>query len=257
MFAANVALPSSMRGAVTSEEIMRRIHHSKQAGGKTGQPLARFAEFHAHLQLADEQEKAKIAREIHHDMGGNLAAIKMALSRVAKRIPPEQGELRAQIAYVNSLVDQTFDLTQQISGELRPPILDAGIVAALEWAAKDFSARFGRPCEFAAPVEEPVLSDAQTIVVFRVVQESLSNVAKHAAASRVIVRLFTDAQALVLEVADNGGGLIPGSPGIDQLFGIRSMVIRAQALGGEFAITDRAQGGTLVQLRIPLPAHRH
>jgi two-component system sensor histidine kinase UhpB len=201
----------------------------------------------------NEPERTRIAREIHDDLGGNLAAIKMALALLTRRLPPENPILSEKAAYVDALVDRTIDAMHRIIDDLRPGVLDLGLVAALEWQVREFGKQLGVPCEFLADAREPALDPDQVIGLFRIVQEALTNIGKHAGASRVQVRLAASANNLRLEVADNGRGIGPSERARLASHGIRGMRERAHALGATLALTQAPGGGTVVAISLPLP----
>ncbi|MHB8759156.1 MAG: sensor histidine kinase, partial [Thiobacillus sp.] len=207
----------------------------------------------AHVETAKEQERLYLAREVHDDLGGNLTTIKIGLSCLARQLPPAQTPLAERVRYLDNLVDQTFDAAHRIASNLRPAALDFGIVAAIDSQLQ----RFGRNTEieytFSAPADDVPLDPAAAIAVFRIVQEGLTNVAKHARATRVRLELVRERDSLRLTLTDNGCGLpVVQNGNARPAFGILGMSERAAALGGDFAVRPAACGGTELALRIPL-----
>ncbi|WP_019141149.1 PAS domain-containing sensor histidine kinase [Noviherbaspirillum massiliense] len=243
------ALPE---GGVQWEGIMTNITQSKLEEEEIKRSRAQLAELSAHVEIVKEQERTRIAREIHDDLGGNLTAIKMALSLVVRRLPPDQSQLADKARYVDSLVDRTIEAVHRISMDLRPSILDFGIVAAIEWQAREFERQAGIPCEFSSDSEDISLHPDQAIALFRIFQEALTNISKHAGASRVVVRLNCSSDEAMLEIADNGRGIAPADRMKPKSYGIRGMVERASALGGELTVSQAPEGGSVVAIRIPL-----
>jgi two-component system, NarL family, sensor histidine kinase UhpB len=247
------ALPG---GAVRWEGIMTNITESRREQEEVRHSRARLAELTAHIEKVKEQERTRIAREIHDDLGGNLTAIKMALAMLAARLPPGDPLLHDKAAYVDQLVDRTIDAVHRISLDLRPPLLDLGIVAALEWLCKEFEQQAGLPCAFSANAREVALDHDQATALFRIVQEALTNIAKHAGASRVTVKLARTRHQVSLKIADNGGGIWQGDRAKPDSFGIRGMTERARALGGTLTLSHAVGGGTVVAIKIKCDDHR-
>jgi two-component system sensor histidine kinase UhpB len=210
-----------------------------------------LAELNSHSELVKEQERARIARELHDDLGGNLTAIKMTLAMLARHLPEQPAMLSEKAAYLDSLVDRTIDCVHRISRDLRPSTLDLGIVAALEWQASEFTERTGIACR-ANVIEDIALDDDQATALFRIAQEALTNIAKHASATEVVVDLRRTAEHLQLSICDNGRGMAA----VDRLkpdsFGLRGMDERARALKGSLRLSVPPGGGTMVSILIPL-----
>lgn len=235
--------------------IMLNVTHSRQAEAEIRRSRAQLAALAAHVEAVKEQERLKLAREVHDDLGGNLTAIKIGLSWLMRHLPSGEAGLTQRTAYLDNVVDQTIEATHRIATSLRPPVLDFGIVSALEWQVQHFGRNTDIACVFDAP-DTPVPLDADAAIsVFRIVQEALTNVAKHARATRVRVELALRDGTLEVRVTDNGQGMQPargknGKPG----FGVLGMRERAAALGGELSVQAAKRRGTQVSLRIPLPA---
>jgi signal transduction histidine kinase len=230
---------------------MTNITESKQEQAEIKRSRAQLAELSAHVETVKENERTRIAREIHDDLGGNLTAIKMALALLKKRLP-DDAALTEKTAYVDSLVDRTIESIHRITVDLRPGILDFGIVAAIDWQAKEFEKQLGIPCTFVSSKKEIALHPDQATALFRIFQEALTNIGKHAAATQVRVRLTRTNRSVRLEVVDNGKGIDAADRMKPKSFGIRGMVERASALGGQLSVSNAAKGGTEVNLRIPL-----
>jgi two-component system sensor histidine kinase UhpB len=247
------ALPEQP-GAVQWEGIMSNISASWLERLDATRSRAQLAELTAHSEQVKEHERGRIAREIHDDLGGNLTAIKMALAMLARRLPPEPAQLAERAAYVDALVDRTIEAVQRIALDLRPPLLDFGIVAALEWQLKEFDKRMGIACAFTSNEREMALAPELATALFRIVQEALTNIAKHAGASRVTVALQRQRRHLTLRIGDNGAGLAAADRHKPHSFGLRGMSERAAAFGGSLALAPAAGGGTVVTIKIPLEA---
>jgi two-component system sensor histidine kinase UhpB len=239
-------------GAVQWEGIMSNITANKQEQEEVTHSRARLAELTAHIEQVKEQERTRIAREIHDDLGGNLTAIKMALAMLARRLPPDQPQLAEKAAYVDALVDRTIDAVHRISLDLRPSMLDFGIVAALEWQVGEFEKQNGIACSFSCNDKDIDLGLDHATALFRIFQEALTNIAKHARASRVTVRLQQLRQQITLTIGDNGVGIAATDRQKPQSFGLRGMNERARALGGTMSLTPANGGGTVVTIKIRL-----
>ena len=235
--------------------IMLNVTHSKLAEAQIRRSRAQLSALAAHVESVKEQERLNLAREVHDDLGGNLTAIKIGLSWLMRHLPPGEASLINRTAYLDNVADQTIEATHRIATSLRPPVLDFGIVSAIDWQLQRFSQNTDTAYEFSAPDETIPLSPDAAITVFRIVQEALTNVAKHARATRVKVNLALQQDGLLVTVTDNGQGIQPvrGKNGTHG-FGVLGMSERAAALGGELTVQPAKRRGTQVSLRIPLPA---
>jgi two-component system sensor histidine kinase UhpB len=239
-------------GGVQWEGIMTNITASKLEQQAATDSRAGLAELTAHIEMVKEQERTRIAREIHDDLGGNLTAIKMALAMLARRLPPDQPQLADKAAYVDALVDRTIEAVHRISLDLRPSMLDFGIVAALEWQVGEFEKQVGIACSFDCPEKDIDLGADHATALFRIFQEALTNIAKHAGATRVTVSLQRLRHHIALKIADNGAGVRPADRIKPGSFGLRGMSERARALGGTMALSSPPEGGTIVTIKIKL-----
>ncbi len=243
-----LAAPS---GSVQWEGIMSNITDSRREQIDAVASRASLAELAAHSEQVKEQERTRISREVHDELGGNLTAIKMALAMLAKRLP-EDAVLAEKTQYVDTLVDRTIDCVHRIAAGLRPALLDLGIHAALEWQLQEFARQTGMECSLLANDKEIDLGENQATALFRIFQEALTNIAKHASANRVVVRLQRLRHHICLKISDNGAGMGPGDRDKPQSFGLRGMHERAEALGGTLVLADAPGGGTTVTIKIRL-----
>jgi signal transduction histidine kinase len=206
----------------------------------------------ASLQIAREEERRRIAREIHDDLGQALTAIKIALSSLMLELPGQHRPSKRAESIVK-LIDETISSVRRIATELRPAILDdLGLVAAIEWAAEEFETRTGTKCQLNLPAGPMIIDQERATAVFRIFQEALTNVARHSGATQVDVRLTVDNGELTLEVHDNGIGAGDERLSTSQSLGIMGMRERAVLLGGEFTIRAEPDAGTTIKVRIPL-----
>ncbi|SFY03239.1 Histidine kinase-, DNA gyrase B-, and HSP90-like ATPase [Janthinobacterium lividum] len=243
-------------GTVQWEGIMTNITESRLEQIEVRQSRARLAELTAHIDKVKEHERTRLARELHDDLGGNLTAIKMALAMLARRLPPDDPQLQEKADYVDALVDRSIDAVHRISLDLRPSMLDLGLVAALDWQVKEFARQAGIECQFISNRQHIDLELDQATSLFRIAQEALTNIAKHAQASKVSVRLARQRQHISLSIADNGVGMRLSDRAKPQSFGIRGMAERASALGGTLSLMDGPDGGTILSIKIRLTTAR-
>jgi len=234
------------------EGIMTNITASKLEQEEITRSRAQLAELSAHIDTVKEKERTHIAREIHDDLGGNLTAIKMALALLTRRMPQDDASLTEKADYVEQLVDRTIETVHRIAGDLRPGILDFGLVAAIDWQAKEFEKQMGIPCEFISNKQEIDLDLDQATALFRIFQEALTNIAKHAKASLVSVNLLRANHYVRLEIVDNGVGIDTNDRAKPKSFGIRGMVERSIAMGGSLSVSTAPKGGTVVAIKVPL-----
>jgi two-component system sensor histidine kinase UhpB len=247
--------PQAVLGdAVQWEGIMTNITQSKREEGEIKRSREQLAELSAHVEKVKEDERMRIAREIHDDLGGNLTAIKMALALVTRRLPLGDTALAEKAEYVDALVDRTIEAVHRISMDLRPSLLDFGIVAAIDWQAKEFEKQIGIPCSFTSNKKDIELPPDQSTALFRIFQEALTNIGKHANATRVSIKLVRTNRSVRLEVADNGRGIAARDRVKPKSFGIRGMIERASALGGQLTVSSAAESGSVVELSMPLSA---
>ena len=245
------ATPTALAGgAVRWDGMMTNITESKKEQQEVRQSRARLAELTAHSDRVKEQERARIAREIHDELGGNLTAIKMALAMLAARLDEADPVLRERTDYVDALVDRTIDAVHRISLDLRPALLDLGLVAALEWQVREFGRQAGIAASFSYNQRDMGLDDDQSTALFRIAQEALTNIAKHAGATEVSVKLARLRHYVSLKVTDNGSGIGQHDRAKPASFGLRGMSERTRALGGTLSLSHAPGGGTVVAIKI-------
>ncbi len=209
----------------------------------------RLQELTAHLEQVKEEERRAIAREIHDDIGSTLTALKFELARVAScGLPPQAAP---HLRTMQDLLANAVAASHRIQHDLRPPVLDAGLPAALDWLVKGFGARAQVAAGFESNRDEIDLPPAHAAALYRVAQESLNNVAKHAGATRVGVTLFSSPQDVTLEIADDGVGFDPRQLAATPGFGLRGLVERARALGGWAEIDSGPGRGTTIMFCVP------
>ena len=182
-----------------------------------------------------------------------MTALKMDIAWLGQRIDIGNTGLKKKTEYMSKLIDQTIDTVHRISSDLRPGLLDdLGLVAAIEWQTQDFARRFGLPCRAELSIEDEGIDHRQATALFRILQETLTNVVRHAGASEVTVRLFEKSNALVLEVTDNGRGVTPEQIDDPRSYGLIGMRERVHPWGGTVVITGKPNRGTQVTVTVPL-----
>ncbi len=230
-------------------EIAER-QHAEEELRKSRDQLRALA---ARLQSVREEERAYISREIHDELGQACTAIKMDLALIARKMTKRQIALRAKVDSSIQLVDGTIVTLRRLASELRPRTLDdLGLPAALEAHAQDFESRTGIPCSVILPPEPLTLDTDRSTTIFRIFQESLTNVARHAHATRVEARLRLEGDRILFQVFDNGTGFDPEVAKTRKSLGLIGMQERALLLNGEFKTEGAPGSGTTITLTIPL-----
>jgi PAS domain S-box-containing protein len=236
--------------------VVMDVTERKEAEAELRRSFDQLRALTARVQDAREEERKRVAREIHDELGQALTAIKIDLSSLAHEFPPDVPQVE-KIESIANVVDETIKSIRRISTELRPGILDdLGLIAAVEWAAEEFEARTGTRCRLDLPENDSAIDADRATAVFRILQETLTNVARHANATSVDVRLVKESGNAILEVRDNGRGVTEEQLSAPGSLGIRGMRERALLLEGEFAIQGVPGQGTTVWMRIPLAESR-
>ncbi|MEO5659596.1 MAG: sensor histidine kinase [Polaromonas sp.] len=201
-----------------------------------------------------EEEKARLARELHDELAQSLTALKMDTIWVRDNASCGPEMVAARMNDMVEMLDRTVAATRRIAADLRPLLLDdLGLVPAIEWLTSSFTQRCGIPCSLSIDKDfELKLPEPYATAVFRIVQESLANVAKHAAASQVAVTLGKSADTVVLVVQDNGCGFFTTAPRKPQSLGLMGLRERAQLLLGSVTLKSAPGQGTCVEVCIPL-----
>lgn len=212
----------------------------------------RLHQLAGHLQTSVELERAAIAREIHDDVGGSLTAIKFDLAWIDRHA--QEPEVRARVAAALETVSSAIDASQRIMHNLRPAILEQGLVAALQWMTARFERRTGIEAGLRIGEARLALPPGVPLVAYRTAQEALTNVSKHAGATRVDLELSLDSGVLTLEIRDNGRGVAAQDLAKERSFGIRGLHERAATVGGWVDLSSTPGQGTSLILTVPLDA---
>jgi PAS domain S-box-containing protein len=234
---------------VTAIDITER----RQAEAKITHSREQLRALAGHLQSVREEERGRIAREIHDELGQTLTGLKLDLAWVGHRLRANQLQLQQKTQAMLSTLENTMNSVRRITQELRPGILDdLGLGAAIEWQTQDFQTRTGISCTFASRLETIALDQARSTAVFRIFQETLTNIARHSEARKVKISLKEKAGIFILEVRDNGRGIQECEVSTPRSLGLLGMRERAILLGGELTIQGTPGKGTVVTLRIPI-----
>ena len=231
------------------------VHQARLARERAIADLAasqrRLADLTEHLQSSIEQERAAIAREIHDDIGGALTAIRFDLAWVARHTT--QTQVREYTQAATQMLQHALGASQRIMMNLRPPILDQGLVAAVQWLADSFERRTGVPTQVRSSAAHMALGSDVQLVAYRTAQEALTNISKYAAARQVCIDLSDCEGVLTLEITDDGCGIDPPALAKPKAFGIQGLHERARTVDGWLDISSQPGKGTSVILSIPLP----
>jgi len=211
---------------------------------------ARLRLLSSHLELVKEMERKSIAREIHDDLGGLLTGMAFDLSWLRSNAPSDA--LKDRLNSMQGTLIQASASIEHIMRELRPPILELGIVAAVEWQAREFSRRYGTPCHFTTNREVITMREEYSAAMFRICQESLSNVARHAGAKTIRIEMFADNNSVALEVIDDGFGFSDENQLKAGSYGLLGMRERAASLDGWLEVSSAPGRGTSIMLSLPL-----
>lgn len=240
-------------GAVWFREMRRKSRESSELQRLVEARTTELATLSSYLQSIAEREKQALARELHDALGGLLVATKMDVAWVRKRLGTSDSEILHRFERIQEALDRGVDLKRRIVEDLRPTLLDSmGLFAALRWQFDETCRRAGLNCTDRLPENEPQLLGEASIALFRVAQESFTNILKHSQATAVEFEIAIDDRVLVLSVRDNGRG-IRHDPQLLQLsHGLSGMRHRVQALGGRWEARSRESGGTEIWVEVPL-----
>jgi signal transduction histidine kinase/sensor domain CHASE-containing protein len=249
LYALFQTLSSSRRRAIKlAEEMTEGLRASETKLQKTNDNLRRLA---AHAESIKESERKRIAREIHDDLGQNLLALRIEVDLLASRTNKRHPRLHTRAHWMLEQIDATIKSVRQIINDLRPNVLDLGLTAAVDWQIAEFQRRTGLACELVSHNHDLHLSDRCATTLFRILQESLTNVSRHARATKVRVELAVDPESISMTVSDNGIGLTKAGGQKPGSFGLVGIEERVRILGGKCIITSGPNAGTTVHVSIP------
>ncbi len=237
----------------TNEQLIRDIAKREQVERELRNSREQLRNLSAYLQAAIEQEKASIAREIHDDLGQNLTALMLDTSWLKKRLPENEVPLIEKVNSMSKVIKASIQTVKKLSTDLRPKILDdLGLTAAIEWMVEEFRNRTGTKCKTSVDVENSILDQERSTALFRILQEALTNIARHADATEVKIELREDHGQVSLEVVDNGKGIRESQVSDPKSFGLMGIRERVSMLNGELRISGTENKGTSIKVDIPL-----
>ena len=245
---------------VANEELRKEIIERKRAEEKLNATSEQLRALSARLQSVKEEEAARIAREIHDELGSALSALKWDLELIEKDFVQEEGGERLskageRIAAMMAVIDDTINAIRRISAELRPSALDdLGLVAAIRWHARQFEERTGIVAHLDSSLEDIDLTKQQSTAIFRIFEEAIRNVMHHAQATQVDIKLEKKNGELLLTIRDNGRGITEAEQSDRLSLGLLGMRERANLIGGRVDIASPEGKGTVVTVRVPLSA---
>jgi signal transduction histidine kinase len=243
-------LSSSRRNAVTlAQNMTKELRASEAKLQRSNENLRRLG---AHAEKIKEDERKRIAREIHDDLGQNLLALRIEADMLSSRTGERQPRLHARVCATVNQIDATIKSVRQIINDLRPNVLDLGLNAAVDWQIAEFRRRTGIECELVETHQDILISDHCATALFRILQESLSNILRHAQATRVQVVLRVERDWIGMSVGDNGIGLHPKGRHKPGSFGLVGIEERVNILGGTFAIHSDPGNGTTIRVAVPM-----
>ena len=245
-------------GIIGTAQDVTEQRHSEERLSKSHE---QFRSLSAHLQTVREEERTRIAREIHDELGQSLTAIKLEMSMTQKHTSRMKSKvhrdpLMERMDHMLKMIDSTIQTVKTISSELRPVYLDLGVIPAIEWQSQEFQNRTGIECTFKCDLGEEIQLDRESsTVMFRILQEALTNVVRHAQAKNVCVDLRHENSHYILKVMDNGKGIPESELSNPKSLGLLGMRERAGAVKGDVIIHGNPKEGTTVTVRIPAQVH--
>jgi signal transduction histidine kinase len=211
-----------------------------------------LVELSTHLQSLAEREKAALARELHDELGGLLVGARMDISWAEKHLANDDPDIRLRLQRVQKNLSAGVDLKRRIIEELRPTLLDnVGLFAALRWQLKVTCGNAGLKCVESYPEDEPTFTSEAAIALFRIAQESFTNILKHSGAKSMDITLNTDGDTIVMQISDDGKGIPEDQLTAAGSHGLASMRHRVRALGGRLSVRSSASVGTALLVQIP------
>ena len=248
---ASVALIRNVRQRAAAAAELARQHDELKA--QFDAQAMELTDLARHLQHVQEEERARLSRGLHDELGGILLAARMDVTWMERHGPGEDASVKPRLERLRKVLDQGIELKRRVVEELRPTLLDTmGLLAALRWQTEETCKRANLRCTERYPDEEPRLNRAGAIALFRVVQEALANVAKHAKASNVDIAFEISDQEVILTIHDDGVGAAPTDLARPRSHGIAGMRHRVNVLGGRLDVSSGPGRGTTVQVRVPL-----
>jgi len=231
---------------------LAHIHEREQAEAALRHSQEELRELASYQERIKEDERKRIAREIHDELGQNLLALRIDIAMLHARTGTTHPKLNKKVHGVLDQIDSTMKSMRAIINNLRPTVLDLGLNAAIEWQVKEFQRRTGITCELDMPEAELAMDDGRATALFRILQESLNNVFRHARATKARIELYDKGDRLFMRIAGNGIGIFPGCRRKSNSFGLVGIKERISTLGGELDIDTAPDSGTTLTVSIPL-----
>jgi PAS domain S-box-containing protein len=236
----------------SNTQLQNEIAERQQAQRRLEESQAQLRQLSGHLQAAREEERGRIAREVHDELGQMLTGLKMDLVSLQRSLKSQDSAVQQKFESMSQLISATIQSVRRIATELRPGVLDdLGLVAAIEWQLREFKSHMGIECELISRLDETTLDPEGKTALFRILQETLTNVARHANATSVIVNLEEGPDDVTLQVKDNGRGITQGEIVKSRSFGLLGMRERVHLLNGELMVHGVPGQGTTVLVRVP------
>jgi signal transduction histidine kinase len=235
-------------------QLEHEIAERKRAEEELQKSRESLRQLAAYQEQIKEDERKRIAREIHDELGQNLMALRIDVSLLHARTGKSHPILNEKVKFVLKQIDTSIKAVRAIINNLRPAVLDLGLYAAIEWQVAEFERRTGIACELSMDEHrsDSELDDNRATALFRILQESLSNVARHAQATLVNIELRKEGRRFVMRIADNGVGMYPGCRRKPNSFGLLGIGERISTLGGEFTVEGAPGQGTVLTITIPI-----
>ncbi|MEO8751086.1 MAG: PAS domain-containing sensor histidine kinase [Casimicrobiaceae bacterium] len=236
--------------------ILRDVTARMEAEAALKQSQAELQQQGAAADVAREQEKNRIARELHDELGQSLTMLQMDVAWCREKLPAVEDACARRLDRMSGLLSSTIAATRRIASDLRPLLLDdLGLLPATEWLVENFRQRTGIPCELAVSNPGMQLPGAHSTAVFRIVQEALTNITKHAQASHVEVAIDQHPAEIAVSIRDDGRGFSPQQPRKAGSFGLVGLRERAYLVGGQVTVTSSEGKGTSIEVWLPVPRH--
>ena len=231
---------------------LQHINERKLAEEALRQSQEELRQLASYQERIKEDERKRIAREIHDELGQNLLALRIDIAMLHARTTNTHPRLNRKVHAVLDQIDSTMKAMRAIINNLRPTVLDLGLNAAIEWQVKEFQRRTGIECELLISEDEIVVDDGRATALFRILQESLNNVFRHARATKTRIEVQQADDTLLMRVVDNGVGIFPGCRRKANSFGLVGIKERVSTLGGELSIDTQKDKGTSLMVTIPV-----
>ena len=237
----------------SNAQLKNEVAERQQAQRRLEESQTQLRQLSAHLQAAREEERTRIAREIHDELGQALTALKMDLSGLQRSLDRQTPVIQEKLMSMFQVIDTTVQSVRRIATELRPGMLDdLGLAAAIEWQLSEFQSRTGIECKLTSNLEESALGAEARTALFRIFQETLTNVARHANATSVLAKLEEGPDYVTLQVQDNGRGITESDIARSRSFGLLGIRERVHLLNGELSIHGVPGQGTTIIVRLSL-----